>query len=173
MIKIEEKNIVVREFNRDDYNSFLMQLVTNQGWTNNFQQWRVNKNQAVNLFAYHLEGYKENADITKTRFMYGIFTKSGLLIGECGFEYNQALNGVEIFLGLIEQARGRKYSYEIIDALKQISVQLGMKKLNANIPSQHEIGVKILEKTGFKSVNEFAIDYQGSEVTMRHYTFAN
>jgi RimJ/RimL family protein N-acetyltransferase len=173
MIKIEEKNVTVREFNKDDYNSFLIQLVGNKGWTNNFQQWRVNKNQALTLFAYHLEGYKPNADIRKNRLMYGIFTKSGLLIGECGFEYNEALNGIEIFVGLIEQARGKGFSNEVISALKKISKEHNMAKINANIPVQHEIGIKMLETNGFKAENEFKIDFQGAEVTMRHYVYNN
>ena len=173
MIKVEEKNIVVREFNNNDYQSFLVQLVSNKGWTDNFAQWKVRGNDCARLFAYHLEGYKEDADIKKNRFMYGVFTKQGLLIGECGFEYNEALQGVEIFVGLIDQARGKGYGNEIVNAMKKISKELGMKKINANIPVAHEIGVKMLTKAKFDAVNEFDISYQGNTITMRHYVFNN
>ena len=173
MIKIEEKNIVVREFNQADYNSFLVQLVANKGWTDNFAQWRVRKEEAPRLFAYHLEGYKEDADIKENRFMYGIFTKQGLLIGECGFEYNKELGGVEVFLGLIEQARGKGYSNEIMSALKKAASELGIKKVNANIPTQHLIGVKMLEKAQFKMVNTFDVEFQGNVIEMAHYVYAN
>lgn len=171
MIKVVEKNIVVREFNNDDYTSFVSQLVQNPGWTNNFGLWNVKGKDVTKLFAYHLEGYKPNADIRKNRFMYGVFTKQGLLIGECGFEYNESLNGVEFFVGLIEQARGRGYSNEIVNAIKKMAKELGIAKINANIPSAHEIGKKILEKAKFTKNSEFEVEFEGTTIPMIQYTY--
>ncbi len=171
MIKVVEKNIVVREFNNADYTSFVAQLVQNPGWTNNFGLWNVKGRDVTKLFAYHLDGYKANADIKKNRFMYGVFTKQGLLIGECGFEYNETLNGVEFFVGLIEQARGRGYANEMVDAIKKIAKELGISKVNANIPAAHEIGIKLLEKAKFIKGNDFEVEYEGNTIPMVHYSY--
>lgn len=172
MIKQEMQNIIVREFTTADFQSFQSQLCNNPGWNRAFQLWNVKGQQAVELFAYHLKGYEE-MDLRENRLMYGIFTKSGLLIGECGFEYNPNYNAVEIFVGIIEQARGKGFSHEVVAALLEISKEIGLKQVNANIPSAHEIGVKLLDHSMMTFEKEYLVEFQGAELEMRHYVYKN
>lgn len=172
MIKQEMENVIVREFVADDFKSFKSQLCNNPGWNQAFQLWNVNDQGAIELFAYHLKGY-EDMDLRSNRLMYGIFTKSGLLVGECGFEFNPNYNAVEIFVGLIEQARGKGFSKEVINALVNISKEIGLNVVHANIPSQHEVGVKMLESSLLKFESEYAVEFQGNEIAMRHYMYKN
>lgn len=172
MIKEEMENVVVREFTGDDYKSFTTQLCNNPGWNKAFQLWNVKGQKAMELFAYHLRGY-ELMDIKENRLMYGIFTKSGLLIGECGFEFNPNYNAVEIFIGLIEQARGKKLSKEVVDALINISKEIGLKQVNANVPSAHEIAVKLFDGSKLEFDNEYSVEFQGQVFDMKHYIYKN
>ncbi len=172
MIKVEMNNIVVREFSTDDFTAFQNQLCNNKGWNQAFQLWNVKGEKAVEFFAYHLRGY-ETMDIKENRLMYGVFTKSGLLIGECGFEYNPNFNAVEIFVGIIEESRGKGFSKEIVDALVEISKEIGLNKVNANIPEAHVIGVHMLNASKLKLENEYVADFEGQELKMLHYSYKN
>lgn len=172
MIKQEMKNIDIREFTTDDFSSFQTQLCNNPGWNQEFGLWDCQGEEALNLFAYHLRGYEE-MNIKDNRLMYGIFTKSGLLIGECGFEYNPTYEATEIFVGIISQARGKGYSHEAVDALVNISKEIGLKKVNANVPQAHTVGVKMLESSKLKKENDFMVDFEGQEIAMSHYSYTN
>ena len=172
MIKKEMQNVVVREYTTDDFKAFQTQLCNNPGWNQAFALWNVKGDKAMKFFAYHLMGY-EQMNLKEIRLMYGIFTKSGLLIGECGFEFNPNYNAVEIFVGLIEQARGKKYSSEVVDALIDIAKEIGLNKVNANIPEQHAIGVKMLNSSKMSFENEYVVDLAGQEIKMLHYSYNN
>lgn len=173
MINVEKNNICVREYVQDDFSQFLTQLCYNPKWTNVFELWRQNDENAMKFFAHHLEEYKEY-NIKDLGLMLGIFTKSGLLIGECGFEFNKETNCVEIFLGIIENARGNKYSHEVLDALVDISKELGINSIHANVPDAHEIALKIFAKSKFELKNTFDLEVnENLTMKMRHYCLNN
>lgn len=169
MINISKDNIIVREFTKDDFPQFITELCHNDSWTNIFQMWAVDDDNAVQLFAHHLEEYKEY-NIKDLGLMLGVFTKSGSLIGECGFEYNTDLKSIEVFLGLVESARGKRYGHEIVSALEDVSKELEIKVVNANVPEAHIIVTKIFDKSNFEFVKDYDL-VVNDELTMkmRHY----
>lgn len=170
MIKNIKDNIIVREYNSEDYASFITQLCDNEEWTNVFQLWNLKGENAVKFFAHHLEQYK-TLDIKENGLMLGIFTKNGLLIGECGFEYNKGSKSVEIFIGLIGQAQGKGFAKEVVDALCEISKELGINVIHANVPEAHTICTKIFDKSKFKFSNDYDLAFNNMTIKMRHYIY--
>jgi len=173
MIKIVKENITVREFNQDDYPQFLKQLIQNEGWNKYFQLWKQSKEGALALFTKHLTGYLEY-NIVDTPLMLGIFTKSGLLIGECGFEYNPETKQVEIFFGLADQAQGKGFAKEVVAAIVDASKEVGINVIHAVVPEQHKICNKLLENAGFNHVGNYELEVSSEmSVDMRHYSYKN
>lgn len=172
MINSIKDNITVREYTKDDFPAFLKQLCRNPKWTNVFGLWDLDDDNAFTFFAHHLKQYEE-MDITKNALMLPIFTKNGLLIGECGFEYNKVDRRVEIFLGLIEQARGKGYAKEVVEALCDISKEIGINEIHALVPLAHNVCVHIFDNSKFKFKNEFDLEFENNIVKMKHYIYKN
>ncbi len=173
MLKIVKDNITVREFTQDDYSQFLKQLIQNEGWNKYFQLWNQNNQGALVLFAKHLEGYKEY-DIVNNPVMLGIFTKSGLLVGECGFEFNPETKQTEIFFGLADQAQGKGFAKEVLAAIIEASKEIGINIIHAVVPDQHTICNKVLENAGFKRIGTYELEVSDDmTVDMRHYSYKN
>lgn len=173
MINVIKEKITVREFVRDDFPQFVTQLCNNPEWNQVFQLWDVNEDGAVQLFTHHFEEYKEY-NIKDLGLMFGIFTNDGKLVGECGFEFNKGMNAVEVFMGLITSEQGKGYSREILDALCDISKELGINKINANVPEAHAVAIKLFDNSKFIFENEYDLEV-GDDLTvkMRHYVLKN
>lgn len=170
MIEKVKENIVVKEYQKSDFSTFLSQLCHNEKWTNVFSLWNLDNDNAFTFFANHLTQYKE-LNIKEYGLMLPIFTKNGLLIGECGFEYNEAAKRVEVFLGLVESARGKGYAKEIVEALCEIADDIGTNELHAVVPLAHTIGIKVFDNSPFKHVDEFDLEIENTTVKMAHYIY--
>lgn len=170
MIEKIKENVVVKEYQKSDFPIFLSQLCHNEKWTNIFSLWNLDNDSAFTFFANHLNQYKE-LNIKEYGLMLPIFTKNGLLMGECGYEYNETAKRVEVFLGLVESARGKGYAKEIVEALCEIALDLGINELHAIVPYAHVVGIKVFNNSPFKLENEFDLELQNTTVKMAHYVY--
>ncbi len=168
MLSIAKDNIIVRQYNEDDFASFYKRLCKNKGWTETFQLWDLDEDDAMSFFSAHLDQYTD-IDLMRKGLILGVFTKNGLLIGSCGFEFNPEVNSVEVFIGLEEKARGKRYGREIVEAIAQVCDEIGATNIHANIPEAHIIAIKVFENSRFEYVNTIDYDIENYTVKMRHY----
>lgn len=149
---IETERLIIREYSMDDV--LELSVILSDQMTMNFWPVPFTLQQTENWVYDNIERY------SKLGFgRWGVILKdNGMLIGDCGIMIKEIDGKEENDLGYILHFPywQRGFAAEAANACKEYAfISLGIKRLCANMPYNHEASRKVAEKIGMKKEKDF------------------
>ncbi len=170
MYKVEKENLVVRQFCNEDKENFYNEICINEEFATIFPLFKMDLENSNKFIDGCVKNY-EDINLPEAIFVLGVFDKENNIIGTCGFEYNSETRSVEIFFGLTEANRGKKYSVNMLDSMCEISKEIGINKIFANVSATDEKVNKALEKSLFKFKRTFLVGVADMTFEVNNYMY--
>jgi len=167
-MRIETDRLIIRPFIYDDLPAFkkLLDIPEVTGWG-------MQKDRAEDFLNWYITNY-DNMDIIAGIVCFGVFDKSGNVLGAVGAGEHDDLHETEIFYNLLPEARGNGYATEAVKAVTNwvfanyhIPYIIGTVKTD-NIPSQ-----RVLEHCGYQYVENITllVHIEGKSYDFKYYRY--